>query len=78
MSCVATNVNVDLTPYVFTGFHLHSSDSLGRYQAMGGQTVQCNACRGRGLVICRACFSHYKEDANDIYAIRELMARMPD
>ena len=40
--------------------------------------VDCNSCRGRGFVICRACFSNYDEDPSDLEAIRDLMARMPD
>jgi hypothetical protein len=54
------------------------SDGIGTYLAMGGRTVQCNSCRGRGFVICRDCFSPYDTDPNDIQAIRELMSRMPD
>ena len=45
---------------------------------MGGSSVKCTSCAGRGFVICRACFSNYNEDPNDIESIRELMARMPD
>ena len=40
--------------------------------------VTCPACKGRGLVICRDCFSLYGEDPADIEAIREKMRRMPD
>ena len=40
--------------------------------------VTCPACKGRGLVICRDCFSLYDEDPADIEAIREKMRRMPD
>jgi hypothetical protein len=53
-------------------------DGVGKYTATGGRTVQCTSCSGRGFVICRACFSQYDEDPNDIEAIRELMSRMPD
>lgn len=53
-------------------------DGVGNYQAMGGTVVTCTSCRGRGFVICRACFSYYGEDPNDIEAIRELLSRMPD
>lgn len=48
------------------------------YYATYGRRVQCPACKGRGFTICRACFDRYDEDPNDIEAIRELMARMPD
>ena len=40
--------------------------------------VTCPACKGRGLVICRDCFSLYGENPSDIEAIREKMRRMPD
>ena len=53
-------------------------DGIGTYVAMGGRTVQCTSCRGRGFVICRTCFSYYDEDPEDIEAIRDLMSRMPD
>lgn len=53
-------------------------DGVGQYVAMGERLVQCTSCQGRGFVICRACFSAYDDDPNDIEAIRELMARMPD
>ena len=43
-----------------------------------GLKVTCPACKGRGLVICRNCFSLYGEDPADIQAIREKMRRMPD
>ena len=52
-------------------------DGQGYYVAYG-RNVKCNACKGRGLVICRNCFDNYDEDPNDIEAIREIMARMPD
>jgi hypothetical protein len=52
-------------------------DAQGYYVTYG-RRVNCNACRGRGLVICRDCFSSYGEDPNDIQAIRDIMARMPD
>ena len=42
---------------------------------MGATVVQCNACKGRGVVICRVCFHQYNEDPYDIDAIRELMSR---
>jgi hypothetical protein len=48
------------------------------YYVTYGQQVPCPACKGRGLVICRACFGNFNEDPNDIQAIRNLMARMPD
>lgn len=53
-------------------------DGIGTYVAMGGSTVKCTSCRGRGFVICRNCFSYYDEDPEDIEAIRNLMSRMPD
>jgi hypothetical protein len=53
-------------------------EGIGIYTAMGGQSVTCSSCQGRGFVICRACFSRYNEDPFDIDAIRELMSRMPD
>ena len=53
-------------------------DAMGRYQAIGGRVVTCTSCRGRGFVICRACFAWYDEDPNDIEAIREIMSKMPD
>jgi len=42
------------------------------------RSVKCNCCKGRGLVLCRDCFSAYNEDPSDIDAIREVMSRMPD
>lgn len=53
-------------------------DGVGQYVAMGGKSIECTSCRGRGFVICRNCFSNYDEDPNDIESIREVMARMPD
>ncbi|KAG7357034.1 insulin-induced protein insIG [Nitzschia inconspicua] len=53
-------------------------DGVGQYTAMGGRSVRCTSCAGRGFVICRACFSEYDDDPNDIEAIREFMSRMPD
>ena len=52
-------------------------DGQGYYVTYGRQ-VECPACKGRGLVICRACFDNYNEDPNDIKAIQDIMARMPD
>jgi hypothetical protein len=52
-------------------------DAQGYYVTYD-RRVNCNACRGRGLVICRDCFSSYGEDPNDIQAIRDTMTRMPD
>mmetsp|Transcript_10980 Transcript_10980/g.16979 ORF Transcript_10980/g.16979 Transcript_10980/m.16979 type:complete len:374 (+) Transcript_10980:94-1215(+) len=52
-------------------------DAQGYYITYG-QSVKCTSCRGRGFVICRACFSQYDEDPEDIDAIREKMSRMPD
>mmetsp|Transcript_34009 Transcript_34009/g.65303 ORF Transcript_34009/g.65303 Transcript_34009/m.65303 type:complete len:417 (+) Transcript_34009:95-1345(+) len=42
-----------------------------------GQRVVCKACRGKGLVICRACFSQY-DTPNDIESIREVVDKIPD
>ncbi|GKY92165.1 hypothetical protein MPSEU_000187800 [Mayamaea pseudoterrestris] len=53
-------------------------DGVGTYTAMGNRVTTCTSCRGRGFVICRACFGRYGEDPYDINAIRELMSRMPD
>ena len=53
-------------------------DGIGEYAAMGGQSVTCTSCKGRGYVICRACFDRYDEDPNDIEGIRDLISRMPD
>ena len=52
-------------------------DAQGYYVTYG-RNVKCNACRGRGLAICRVCFSNYDEDPTDIEAIRDIMSRMPD
>jgi hypothetical protein len=52
-------------------------DAQGYYVTYGRQ-VKCNACRGRGLVICRSCFSYYGEDPADIESVREIMSKMPD
>lgn len=53
-------------------------EGMGTYVAMGGRSVKCTSCRGRGFVICRSCFSYYDEDPADIESIRDLMSRMPD
>eukprot|EP00527_Entomoneis_sp_CCMP2396_P001621 CAMPEP_0198143690 /NCGR_PEP_ID=MMETSP1443-20131203/9474_1 /TAXON_ID=186043 /ORGANISM="Entomoneis sp., Strain CCMP2396" /LENGTH=416 /DNA_ID=CAMNT_0043806965 /DNA_START=16 /DNA_END=1266 /DNA_ORIENTATION=- len=53
-------------------------DGVGQYVAMGNRMVTCTACKGRGLVICRACFQYYDDDPYDIEAIRQRMSRMPD
>lgn len=52
-------------------------DAEGYYLAYG-RRVKCNACKGRGLVICRSCFSYYGDDPSDIERIREIMSRIPD
>ena len=53
-------------------------DGVGYYMTYGRE-VKCNCCKGRGLVICRDCFSFYKdEDPADIESIREFMSRLPD
>ena len=43
-----------------------------------GQQVTCKACRGKGRVICRACFGEYGDDPYDIENIRRIMDRIPD
>lgn len=43
-----------------------------------GERVICKACRGKGLVICRSCFSKYGDDPNDIENIRRIMDQIPD
>mmetsp|Transcript_21082 Transcript_21082/g.50872 ORF Transcript_21082/g.50872 Transcript_21082/m.50872 type:complete len:225 (+) Transcript_21082:387-1061(+) len=43
-----------------------------------GERVICNACRGKGRVICRTCFSKYGDDPNDIENIRRIMDKLPD
>jgi hypothetical protein len=53
-------------------------DGVGTYVAMGGRTVRCTSCNGRGFVMCRACFDRYEEDPYDIDTIRDIMNRMPD
>jgi hypothetical protein len=53
-------------------------DEVGTYRAMGGRSVKCTSCNGRGFVICRNCFDRYNEDPYDIDSIRETMNRMPD
>jgi hypothetical protein len=53
-------------------------DGAGTYVAIGGRTIKCTSCNGRGFVICRACFDRYDEDPYDIDSIREVMNRMPD
>jgi hypothetical protein len=53
-------------------------DGIGTYVAMGGRSVKCSSCRGRGFVVCRSCFGYYEEDPYDIEAIRDLMAKRPD
>ena len=53
-------------------------DGVGTYVAMGGRTIKCTSCNGRGFVMCRACFDRYDEDPYDIDSIRETLNRMPD
>lgn len=43
-----------------------------------GERVMCKACRGKGRVICRVCFSRYGEDPSDIQNIRRIMDQIPD
>lgn len=43
-----------------------------------GKRVICKACRGKGRVICRTCFSQYGNDPNDIESVRQLMDKIPD
>lgn len=52
-------------------------EGIGTYVTYG-RLVKCNCCKGRGFVICRNCFSAYKEDPNDIEAVRRIMSSMPD
>lgn len=52
-------------------------DAEGYYMAYD-RKVKCNACKGRGLVICRSCFAYYGDDPADVERIREIMSRMPD
>ncbi|KAL3801010.1 hypothetical protein HJC23_002303 [Cyclotella cryptica] len=44
----------------------------GTYKAYN-QKVVCKACRGKGRVICRKCFSEYGDDPNDIEGIRKIV-----
>jgi hypothetical protein len=53
-------------------------DGQGQYLAMGNIMTKCPSCRGGGFVICRTCFTSYKEDPEDINAIRDFMSRRPD
>jgi hypothetical protein len=55
-------------------------DGVGTYVAMGGRSITCTSCRGRGFVICRSCFGQYEgdPDPNDIDSIRDMVSRMPD
>lgn len=53
-------------------------DGVGSYLATAGRETTCTSCRGRGFVMCRACFDRYDEDPYDIEAIRDKMSRMPD
>ncbi len=55
-------------------------DASGHYETYG-RVVQCSACKGTGLVICRACFNG---DPYDIEGIRatvraaaERLGRLP-
>jgi len=52
-------------------------DAQGYYVTYNTR-VKCNCCKGRGLVICRACFGDYGDDPNDLEGIRQIMNRMPD
>jgi hypothetical protein len=52
-------------------------DAQGYYVTYG-RRVKCNCCKGRGLVICRACFLEYCNAPADIEAVREVMSKMPD
>lgn len=53
-------------------------DGMGTYVATGGRSTTCTSCKGRGYVICRACYGSFDEDPYDIDAVRDLMSRMPD
>jgi len=52
-------------------------DGIGQYWTYG-VLVTCKACRGKGRVICRSCFSQYGDDPNDIENIRQIMDQIPD
>lgn len=52
-------------------------DGQGAYYTYG-ERVTCKACRGKGRVICRSCFSEYGDDPSDIENIRRIMDQMPD
>jgi hypothetical protein len=49
-------------------------EAAGWYEA-SGRRVQCSCCKGRGRVVCRACF---KGDPYDVEAIRGRMRQLPD
>jgi hypothetical protein len=53
-------------------------DGVGQYVAMGGRSIQCACCKGRGFVICRSCFDFYDQDPNDLVSIRQIMSKMTD
>jgi ferredoxin len=60
-------------------------DAVGYYECtyrlpdererLGTMEVVCASCKGRGTVICRACF---RGDPYDLEAVREVMRRKPD
>jgi len=52
-------------------------DAQGYYVSYG-RRIKCNCCNGKGLVICRDCFSQYDDDPYDIDGIRDIMSRIPD
>ncbi len=43
----------------------------------GGQLI-CNACGGKGRVMCHTCFSKYGDNPNDIKMIRKIMDQTLD
>lgn len=52
-------------------------DAVGFYTSYN-RRVKCNCCKGKGLVICRTCFSQYDDDPYDIEGIRDFLSRIPD
>jgi hypothetical protein len=43
----------------------------------GGRLI-CNACGGKGRVMCHTCFSKYGDNPNDIKKIRKIMDQTLD
>lgn len=48
------------------------------YFMTDGTQIECCACNGRGLVICRDCLSFYGDDPLDYKRLQDIMSRMPD